>query len=46
MTTDTHIALAVVFDVPEGQDTASHKKNFYAKSRAGTEISYCHIKDI
>ena len=35
--TDTHIGLAVIFDVPEGQDTATHKANFYAKSRKGTK---------
>ena len=35
--TDTHIGLAIVFDVPEGQDTATHKANFYAKSRKGTK---------
>ena len=34
---DTHIGLAVIFDVPEGQDTATHKANFYAKSRKGTK---------
>ena len=31
--TDTHIAVAVLFDVPEGQDASSHKAKFYAKSR-------------
>lgn len=35
--TDTHIGLAIVFDVPEGQDAATHKANFYAKSRKGTK---------
>jgi len=35
--TDSHIALAVLFDVPAGQDTSTHKAKFYAKSRAGTK---------
>ena len=35
--TDSHIALAVLFDVPEGQDASSHKAKFYAKSRGGTK---------
>ena len=34
---DTHIALAVLFDVPEGQDASPHKAKFYAKSRGGTK---------
>ena len=34
---DTHIAVAVIFDVPEGQDASSHKAKFYAKSRGGTK---------
>ena len=37
MPADSHIGLAVVFDVPEGEDTAAHRANFYAKSRAGTK---------
>jgi len=35
--TDSHVALAVLFDVPEGQDASSHKAKFYAKSRGGTK---------
>ena len=35
--TDTHIGLAIIFDVPEGQDAATHKANFYAKSKKGTK---------
>ena len=34
---DTHVAIAVVFDVPDGQETATHKKNFSAKTKAGTK---------
>ena len=34
---DTHIGLAFILDVPEGQDTAIHKANFYAKTRKGTK---------
>ena len=34
---DTHIGLALILDVPEGQDTAIHKANFYAKTRKGTK---------
>ena len=34
---DTHISVAVIFDVPEGQDASSHKAKFYAKSRGGTK---------
>ena len=37
MPADSHIGLAVVFNVPEGEDTAAHRANFYAKSRAGTK---------
>ena len=35
--TDSHIALAVLFDVPDGQDSSAHKAKFYAKSRNGTK---------
>merc|ERR1712131_196652 len=34
---DSHIALAVMFDVPAGQDANPHKKNFYAKAKSGTK---------
>jgi len=37
MSSDSHIALAVMFDVPAGQDANPHKKNFYAKAKSGTK---------
>merc|ERR1712029_384842 len=37
MAKDSHISLAVVFDVPEGQDASPYKAKFYAKSKAGTK---------
>jgi len=35
--TDTHVALAVVFDVPAGEDYRSYFPKFYAKVKAGTK---------
>jgi len=37
MSKDSHIGLAVLFDVPEGQDASPYKAKFYAKSKAGTK---------
>merc|ERR1712012_303597 len=37
MAKDSHISLAVVFDVPEGQDASPYKAKFCAKSKAGTK---------
>merc|ERR1712042_19800 len=34
---DTHLALAVVFDVPEGQDFKSYFPKFYATVKGGTK---------
>eukprot|EP00090_Calanus_glacialis_P022129 TRINITY_DN3414_c0_g1_i1.p1 TRINITY_DN3414_c0_g1~~TRINITY_DN3414_c0_g1_i1.p1 ORF type:complete len:252 (-),score=73.63 TRINITY_DN3414_c0_g1_i1:121-876(-) len=34
---DTHIALAVIFDVPAGEDFKSYFPKFYAKVKAGTK---------
>jgi len=34
---DTHLALAVIFDVPEGQDFRSYFPKFYAKVKSGTK---------
>merc|ERR1712013_128887 len=34
---DTHLALAVIFDVPEGQDAKSFFPKFYAKVKTGTK---------
>merc|ERR1711862_550009 len=34
---DTHIALAVIFDVPEGQEFKSFFPKFYAKVKTGTK---------
>ena len=36
-TSDKHIALAVLFDVPDGEDTAAVKKKFLTKTKAGTK---------
>jgi len=35
--TDTHLALAVIFDVPAGEDYKSYFPKFYAKVKAGTK---------
>ena len=41
MSVDSHVSLAVAFDVPEGQDTSPFKSKFYANSKAGTnELLY------
>ena len=37
MSKDSHIGLAVLFDVPDGQDTSPFKTKFYANSKAGTK---------
>jgi len=34
---DTHLALAVIFDVPAGEDYKSYFPKFYAKVKAGTK---------
>merc|ERR1711970_346210 len=35
--TDTHIAVAVIFDVPAGEDYRSYFPKFYSKVKAGTK---------
>lgn len=34
---DSHVALAVIFDVPDGEDYRPHMPTFYAKTKAGTK---------
>merc|ERR1711909_170285 len=34
---DSHLSVAVVFDVPEGQDYKSYFPKFYAKVKSGTK---------
>ena len=34
---DSHVALAVIFDVPDGEDYRAHMPTFYAKTKAGTK---------
>jgi len=34
---DTHLAVAVIFDVPDGEDYKSYIPKFYAKAKAGTK---------
>merc|ERR1712142_737323 len=38
---DTHLALAVVFDVPEGQDFKSYFPKFYAATKNGPGAAGC-----
>ena len=37
MTLDNHVSVYVVFDIPEGQSGATHKAEFYSKTKAGTK---------
>ena len=37
MLQDSHINLAVIFEVPVGEDAVSHMESFMTKSKAGTK---------